>query len=293
MSSLSNPMHRQLQLTISTVMGWLGRDRFRPGDFDITEETVVISGLDAAFSGYRIVHITDLHVGHWLTAERLAGAIQLVNEQAPDLVAITGDFVSYVLDPIADDLVTALRQLRPRDAVVAVLGNHDHWLDAGRVRQILRESGVIELENDVYLVRRGEACLAIAGVDDVMVGKARLDVVLEKLTDSGAAVLLAHEPDFADVSAATGRFGLQLSGHTHGGQIVLPGYGPIAREPLFKRYPIGRYQVGSMVQYTNRGLGTHVLRLRVNCPPEITVITLKKSNFAYPQIEKPPKDPEE
>jgi predicted MPP superfamily phosphohydrolase len=264
----------QVQRTLANGMRRLGRDRFRPGDFDITQETVAISGLDAAFSGYRIVHISDLHVGHWLTAERLQGVVQLINAQDPDLVAITGDFVSYALDPFAADLVTALRQLRPRDAVVAVLGNHDHWLDAGSVRKILRESGVIELANDVYLARRGDACLPIAGVDDAMVGKARLDVVLEKLPDSGLAVLLAHEPDFADISAASGRFGLQLSGHSHGGQIVLPRYGPIVRGPLFKRYPIGRYQVGSMVQYTNRGLGTHVLRLRVNCAPEITRITL-------------------
>jgi predicted MPP superfamily phosphohydrolase len=265
----------QAQRTLSNGMRRLGRHRFHARDFSITHETVALAGLDAAFYGYQIVHVSDFHIGHWLTAERLHGAVQLINAQRPDLVAITGDFVSYALDPFAADLVTALRQLRPRDAVVAVLGNHDHWLDAGRVRKILQESGVIELENDVYLVWRGGACLPIAGVDDAMVGKARLDVVLEKLPDSGLAVLLAHEPDFADISAASGRFGLQLSGHSHGGQIVLPRYGPIVRGPLFKRYPIGRYQVGSMVQYTNRGLGTHVLRLRVNCAPEITRIILK------------------
>jgi hypothetical protein len=84
---------------------------------------------------------------------------------------------------------------------------------------------------------------------------------------------LAHEPDFAEQSAESGRFGLQLSGHSHGGQILLPGLGPMRGE-MFRKYPLGRYQVGDMVQYTNRGIGTHVLRLRINCAPEITMVSL-------------------
>jgi hypothetical protein len=104
----------------------------------------------------------------------------------------------------------------------------------------------------------------------------RLDLVLEKLSPGGLAVLLAHEPDFAEISAKTGRFCLQLSGHSHGGQLVLPKIGTPIRGFMFGKYPLGRYQVGDMVQYTNRGLGTNLIWSRINCPPEITVITLKR-----------------
>jgi predicted MPP superfamily phosphohydrolase len=149
-------------------------------------------------------------------------------------------------------------------------------MDVGRVRQTLQAAAVVELQNDVVSLQRGTAVLHLAGVDDIMVAANDLDAVLAKLPPDGPAILLAHEPDFADQSAATGRFALQLSGHSHGGQIVLPKIGPL-RGPMFKKYPNGRYQVGSMVQYTNRGVGTHTIRLRVNCRPEITVITLRSS----------------
>lgn len=264
----------RMQLTLATMMKSLGRHRFDPTDFDITSHQVFIPHLDPAFEGYRIVHLTDIHMGHWITAERLAGVVELVNAQEPDLVAITGDFVSYVLDEIAADMVASLRRLNPKDATVAVLGNHDHWLGAMAVRSVLQASNIIDLSNDIHTLRREQALLHIAGVDDVMVGADHLDGVLEKLSAPGTAVLLAHEPDFADTSAASGRFSLQLSGHSHGSQFVLPVRGPLIRGPHFRKYPIGRYELNGMTLYTSRGIGTNALRLRINCPPEIAVFTL-------------------
>ena len=114
-------------------------------------------------------------------------------------------------------------------------------------------------------------------MDDHWVGADRLDLVLERLVPNAPAILLAHEPDFADSSAATGRFALQLSGHSHGGQISLPGLGPPLLPFLGQRYPRGRYQVGSMVQYTNRGVGMIRPYGRLNCRPEITLIGLRAS----------------
>ena len=142
------------------------------------------------------------------------------------------------------------------------------------VRAILKQSNIIDLSNDVYTLHRGEEPLHIAGVDSVTLNKHRLDVVLSKLPPSGPAILLAHEPDFADVSATTGRFSLQISGHSHGGQFIIPGIGTLVKAPHAKKYPLGRYQVGDMVHYTSRGLGTNVFWIRVNCPPEITIFTL-------------------
>jgi predicted MPP superfamily phosphohydrolase len=265
-----------MQRTLASFMRRIGRYRFDPIDFDITTHEVFVPHLEPAFEGYRLVHVSDIHMGHWITSERLAGVVTLVNAQAPDLVAITGDFVSYVLDEVAVDLVAGLRQLAPQDATVAVLGNHDHWLGAAAVRRLLQASDIIDLSNDVYTLQRQGAMLHIAGVDDVLVGADHLPGVLAKLPGLGTAVLLAHEPDFADVSAASGRFSLQLSGHSHGSQIVLPVRGPLIRGPHFRKYPIGRYEVADMTLYTTRGVGTHTMRLRINCPPEITVITLHR-----------------
>jgi hypothetical protein len=117
--------------------------------------------------------------------------------------------------------------------------------------------------------------LHLAGVDDVWESQDRLDLVLEALPDAGAAILLAHEPDFADVSAAAGRFDLQLSGHSHGGQVIFPLRGPLVLPRYARKYPIGLYQVGGMLQYTNRGLGMIPPRVRFNCRPEVTVFTLR------------------
>ena len=119
--------------------------------------------------------------------------------------------------------------------------------------------------------RRGRAGLHLAGVDDVRAGAARLDDVLARLPPTGCAILLAHEPDFADTAAASGRFDLQLSGHSHGGQIVLPFIGAPILPRMGRKYPTGCYTVRNMALYTNRGLGVIP---RVNCRPEISVFTL-------------------
>ena len=147
--------------------------------------------------------------------------------------------------------------------------------DAGLVRRILRESGIIEVGNSIHTIRRGESLLHIAGLDDYWEHKDRLDFVLKNLPPEGAAILLIHEPDFADISAATGRFDLQLSGHSHGGQVILPFFGPLVLPLYARKYPLGIYRVGQMFQYTNRGIGTIPPAIRFNCRPEITLLTLK------------------
>jgi predicted MPP superfamily phosphohydrolase len=133
----------------------------------------------------------------------------------------------------------------------------------------------VNLSNEVYTLSQDGEELHIAGVDDIWEKQDRLDLVLEKLPDAGAAILLAHEPDFADQSADTGRFDLQLSGHSHGGQVVIPFVGAPLLPYLGMKYPSGLYRVGTMWQYTNRGVGMARLKVRFNCRPEITVFTLE------------------
>jgi uncharacterized protein len=241
----------------------------------VTQVPVSIPNLAPALVGYRIVQITDIHADSWMTPDRLSRIVDLINQQKPDLVALTGDYVTKEPEKYAGYLM-ALRALKPQDQVVAVLGNHDEWTDPQMISQILRGANVNLLENQVYQVKRGQATLAIGGLGDVWAGKDRLNQVIAQLPASKPAVLLVHEPDFADASAATGRFGLQLSGHSHGGQVVVPWMKRVLPF-LAKKYPAGKYQVGSMTQYTSRGVGMASPRVRFNCRPEVTVLTLKST----------------
>ena len=241
----------------------------------ITRLTLRLPNLHENFNGFRLVQISDIHLDGWMNRKRLEEFIDLVNDQQPDLVAITGDFISHPSAHHETELATALRQIRARFGSVAVLGNHDHWADAQMVRRALKASGVRDLSNRFITLECQGTQLHIAGVDDVVEQLDRLDLVLNSLPEKGSAILLAHEPDFANTSAASGRFDLQLSGHSHGGQVVLPLIGAPILPPLGRLYPSGLYQVGGMYQYTNRGLGMTGFHLRFNCHPEVTVITLE------------------
>jgi uncharacterized protein len=236
--------------------------------------------LAPAFDGYRILQVSDVHLDGWMTPERLRRIVELANKQRPDLTVVTGDFVTrspfYSTAHLAPLLVGPLAELWAPDGVLAVLGNHDHRAGAKAVRRALRDAGIIELDNRALTLRRGDGgVLYVAGVDSSYTSQDRLDLVLEGLPDEGCALLLAHEPDFADEGAATGRFDLQLSGHSHGGQVRPPFLGPLLLPKLGRRYPAGLYEVGGMRLYTNRGVGVTLSRLRANCPPEITVFTLR------------------
>ena len=269
---------QKLQLAHASLVKRLGGLQFDPADFEIVRISVPVPKLPTIFNEFRIVQISDIHLGQWMSPERLEGVVDLINEQRPDVVAITGDFVSFAVDQVLADLKNVLCKLHPKYLTLSVLGNHDHWMGAEKVRRVLRECNIINLTNSIYSLHIGEVALCFAGVDDVMVHEDDLDQVLEKLPISDPAVLLVHEPDFADIAAATGRFVLQLSGHSHGGQFVLPKIGPPFRGSYFKKYPIGEYRVKEMVLYTNRGLGANTFWIRINCPPEITILTLQAAH---------------
>ena len=241
---------------------------------DVTQVQMTLPRLAPTFDAYRLVQISDFHLGTWLSYTQLEHAIDLVNQQQPDVVAITGDFVSYHAKHYYDDLVKALGKIQARDGIVAILGNHDHWSDPFVIRQVLAQTGIIDLSNDVHTLIRGNDCLHLCGVDDYMTANDHLGSVLSQLPEQGAAILLAHEPDFADISGSTGRFDLQISGHSHGGQIVFPWIGSPFLPGYARKYPSGAYQVNGMKLYTNRGLGTAEFQVRWNCRPEITAFTL-------------------
>jgi predicted MPP superfamily phosphohydrolase len=289
-------MKRELRLTrrgFLKLMGVAALDLFllaiggagygflvEPNRFKVETVRLKLPRLSGRFSGLRVVQISDLHMGGWMNPERLRRVADLVIAQNPDVLLITGDFlIGYGFDDAAqqaiEDLIEGLSSLATSIPTFAVLGNHDYWIDAQAVRQMLRSTGITDLTNRAIMLSRDGEYLHLCGVDDVWNGDVRLDEVIAQLENHGAAILLAHEPDFADISAATGRFDLQLSGHTHGGQIVLPFIGAPRLPYLGRKYPSGLYKVGEMFQYTNRGVGMARLPIRINCPPEITLFVLE------------------
>jgi predicted MPP superfamily phosphohydrolase len=212
-----------------------------------------------------------------MTRERLMDVVAKVNIQSPDMVVITGDFVHQSPENYVNDLTFPLSRLTPKDGVFAVLGNHDQWTNPSLVRNILETANIIDLSNRVHVLESGSATMSIAGVDDVWEGQDQLDLVLDALPDEGATILLVHEPDYTDISSETGRFDLQLSGHTHGGQVVLPFADPLILPTYGQQYPSGLYLTNGMYHYTNRGVGMIDPVVRFNCRPEVTIFTLRSS----------------
>jgi predicted MPP superfamily phosphohydrolase len=245
--------------------------------FDIVEVSIPASRLPKAFSGFRVLQISDIHAGEQFMPGHLGEIVQKILELKPDIVLITGDFV-YSSPAMTDEILNTtgelLSQISTSIPTFAVMGNHDHWWDVARVREMLANADVKELANDFFTIQKDEAMLHICGVDDLYEHKSDLAPILSALPEEGCAILMAHEPDFADRSSISGRFDLQVSGHSHGGQVVIPFIGPIVLPNYGRKYPSGPYKVGNMHQYTNRGLGMVFPYVRFLCRPEITVFKL-------------------
>jgi uncharacterized protein len=259
--------------------------RIEPAWFDTTYLTLRLPRLTPAFQGYRLVQISDIHTdSNFMTADRLTGLVQAVNALQADMLVITGDFVTrYALANKVT--LSELRNLWARDGILGVMGNHDHAANVEWVQSCLNGTNVQVLINAIHTVRRGDEMLHIVGMDDlwpenedtpapIWTHLPLLQQMTASLPEQGAAVLLVHEPDFADVTAQVGRYDLELSGHSHGGQVRLPFAGAVELPPLAHNYPCGLYQVGDLLHYTNRGLGMVAPKVRLNCRPEITVFEL-------------------
>lgn len=252
-------------------------------DLKITRLEVPLQRLPSRFDGLRIVQLSDFHYDRYVDVRIINSAVQAANQLQPDLVVLTGDFVTQgpftgQYDPPsardAEPCSQILSRLRSRLGIFAVLGNHDYYTNPNVVAEILRSRGFHVLRNQSFAVEQEGARLWLAGVNDVVAGADDLELALQKIPLSEAVMLLAHEPDFADW-VPPGRVDLQLSGHSHGGQIVLPVIGPPYLPPLARKYPWGLRRLGPLTLYTNRGVGTITLPLRFNCPPEITLFTLR------------------
>ena len=242
---------------------------------------VVLDRLPEAFDGTTIAQLSDFHYHRFLSAEVIRKAVELAAGLNPDLVALTGDFVTVSefkkFDPrAAEDSVPCaelLAPLKPRLGIYAVLGNHDTFTSPELVSEALGAHGIRVLQNEALPLEHDGARLWIAGVRDVLAGHADLKTTFAGVPSTEPAILLAHEPDFAD-HASHYPVDLQLSGHSHGGQVSLPLVGPPFLPHLAKKYPRGLRTVRKTALYTNVGLGTIVVPIRILAAPEVTLLTL-------------------
>jgi uncharacterized protein len=233
-----------------------------------------LPGLDPRVDGFTILQISDVHIARWMLRGYLDRVVGMANDLDPDVIALTGDYVYRDVDGLAPALADFFAHLQPRQTKVAILGNHDHWENPVLVRKLLAAGGVTDLSNQVMKFPRNGGELLLAGLDDPWEGLDDLDAVKNQIPDGVRAVLLVHEPDFAPRYAVTGKFSLQLSGHSHGGQVRIPGFGAPLLPELGQVFSAGLYRVDGMQVYTNRGIGAVPVRLRFNCRPELTLFTL-------------------
>ena len=254
----------------------LPEKEFSEEKIDLVDIDIEINNLGWNFNNYKILNLTDIHLGQWISPQYLDELVDFVNELDADLITLTGDYVSYRLDGYEESLKNSFKKLKAKDGKYGVLGNHDHWMGSDKLNKIFKDSEIVNLNNDVVMLERDGEKVNLAGVDSCTVCADNLDKVLAKLNNSYPTILLAHEPDFAKESSQTGKIDLQISGHSHGGQFIIPKFETTPfRGPNSTKYPVGLYRVNDMIQYTSKGLGTNSFRIRINCKPEITIITLK------------------
>jgi predicted MPP superfamily phosphohydrolase len=250
---------------------------------EIVRKTLHIPGLPAPFAGFRIAQLSDIHL-EWFTEDFfLRRAVEHINKLKPDMVLLTGDFITN--NPTGPD--TRAYAALPHCAEIlgqltaplryASMGNHDTLVDSPAVQAALTARGITPLVNRFVPVERGGEKLWVSGLDDIAFGDPNMYLALPEKHDA-PVIMMCHEPDFIDtiVKHPRGKLvELVLSGHSHGGQVQLPFYGPLTLPPLGNKYYEGLYRVNQTQLYVNRGIGTVGYPVRFDCPPEITDITLQ------------------
>ena len=235
---------------------------------------IEIKGLAPAFAGYRIAFLTDFHSSVLVPRWWLDRAVETALSLKPDLIALGGDFVDDDVR-FVPTVSAILAPLRAPDGVVAVLGNHDHYVDAGGVRGELAKAGAKELYNEPLILRRGGSELAVTGVGDLERDVIDFEHAVRGVGAGVPVIALSHWPDVFAYWPKTIRLDLMLSGHTHGGQAFLPLIGPPWVPSQFGfRYLAGLVREGGRQLYVSKGLGTSGAPIRWGCPPELTILEL-------------------
>ncbi len=257
------PLHRMWRKTIDEIL--------------VSALDLPVRGLPEALRGLVACQISDFHVDRDEDLARLAAAVEAINQQEPDLIFLTGDYFSGpdTMHRYLGAFRDALKHLRPKSGLFAILGNHDHWSSAERITDALKRAGADVLANDSRrLVLRNEK-IVVVGIDDLWSRRAEPARAFADVNSDDCTIVLAHNPDTA-LYARHLRPGVMLSGHTHGGVVRIPFYGSPLKSILRigKEFYSGLNRYEDFYIYTNRGLGTFWLRIRINCPPEVSRFSL-------------------
>jgi predicted MPP superfamily phosphohydrolase len=259
---------------------------------EVTETEVRLAGLPEAIEGLKVAQLSDIHMDAYTEPLYLERVMAKVNTLRPDVVMLTGDYVSEMPFSQSFNIGAAwqcanlLTKLECKQ-VYAVLGNHDIVVGADEVTQALEANGIPVLNNRYLPIEKDGARIWLAGLGDPLTGQHRPELAIPKSirnVPGEPLVLLCHEPDFADnllMHPVGHAISLMLSGHTHGGQVRLPFYGPLTLPGMGKKYVEGWFRfpsrAGQLQLYVNRGIGTVGVPFRFDCPPEITMITLRRA----------------
>jgi hypothetical protein len=241
----------------------------------VSEAEVAVRGLPAPLSGLRLLLLTDLHLGPFLSRNGVAEVLSRIARLRFDVILHGGDLATSRASDFSGcaDLLGALRA--PLGAY-GVLGNHEHYTrEAPRLAREIEAAGVRLVQNSSVIVERGGAALLLAGIDDFNAGQPDLDSALRGAPRDVPIVLLSHNPDVFFDAAERG-VALVLSGHTHGGQIRIPGLPVLARMSRF-RLDEGRYIFQETELVVSRGLGAVGLPVRVACPPEAVLLEIRRT----------------
>ena len=268
-----------------TALGSLGFALYEPSELQVERVEIYLRRLPSAFDGFRVVQLSDIHFGEYFTVNHLRHVVEIANAQQPDLVLLTGDYVTAPSErsernqralemwPCAE----ALANLRARFGRVAILGNHDFSTNPAIVSEALRKNQHTVLRNQAIPIEAYGARFWVAGLDDVLKRRPDPEATLQPVPPGECVVVAVHEPDYAG-ELRQYPVDFVAAGHSHGGQVRFPGVGPLYLPEGAQMYPCGYYRLGELQLYTNRGLGVIGVPMRFLCPPELTVFTLRSGS---------------
>ncbi|SJM90124.1 metallophosphoesterase [Crenothrix polyspora] len=229
--------------------------------------------LPAAFHGFRLAQLTDIHLGQLVSAAFVEGLVQRTNRLGADAILCTGDFVHArnTIEEI-DQIWPLLAKLHANYGVYSVLGNHDHWADTDRSLYWLERTGQ-DLRHQSKVIYKGKNRIILGGAGDFLEDQLKIDEVFARSDERDCRILLSHNPDSVDSDFDT-PLDLVISGHTHGGQVVVPLFGPVTVPVDNKNYTSGLIATPKTQLFISRGIGWSILPVRFNCYPEIAVLEL-------------------
>ena len=239
----------------------------------INKYRIPVPFLPNSFHGFRVVHLTDLHLGFLVSRSFIENVVKKANTLKPDLIVCTGDYVHAQNSVTEIDIVwPIISKLKAKHGVYSILGNHDHWADTERSLHWLETSGQ-SVRHTCKAIYKGNERILIGGSGDFWEDKLNIDQAFSSSDEGDCRILLAHNPDTVDTQFST-PLSLVLSGHTHGGQVSLPFYGPPVLPVRNKRYSSGLIETDNAMLFISKGIGWAIYPVRFNCYPEIAVLEL-------------------